>query len=290
MTELVLVDGTYELFRAYYGAPSRTAADGREVGATLSCARSLWSLLNDARFGYMAVAFDTVIESFRNDLFDGYKTGEGIDPDLFAQFPLIEQLTAALGIQVLSMTDFEADDGLAAAADRFAQDDRISRIVIASPDKDLSQCVTGERIVLWDRLRKSTYDESAVLKKRGVPTRSIPDFLALVGDTADGIPGVPRWGEKSAARVLARYGHLEEIPRDAARWDIRVRGAAALVEQLRDHEEEALLYRTLATLRTDAPVPGRLEDYRPREPDRPALLRLGQEFGAGWLTRIPEGL
>lgn len=286
MKELVLVDGTYELFRAFYGAPSRKAPDGREIGAALSCARSLWSLSQEARVGYMAVAFDSVIESFRNELFAGYKTGEGIDPDLRSQFPLIEALTAALGMSVLSMKTFEADDALATLAAVFAEDPTLGRIVIASPDKDLAQCVVGQRIVTWDRMRKRVYDEAAVIQKYGVAPASIPDYLALVGDVADGIPGVPRWGARSAARILSRYGRLENIPRRAGDWDVQLRGAAALAEQLMLHEEEVRLYRRLATLRRDVPIASVPEDYRPRAPDPAAISRFAAELDSTWLREL----
>jgi len=273
-----LVDGTYELFRAFYGAPARQAPDGREVGAALGVASSLLRLVEVDGATHVGIAFDTVIESFRNDLFPGYKTGEGIDPLLWAQFPIVEQLSEALGFVTWRMLEFEADDALATAASRFGES--ASRIVICSPDKDLLQCVRGERVVTWDRMRDRVYDEEGVREKLGVPPESVPDYLALVGDTADGIPGVPRWGARSAALVLARYGHLEAIPRDPAAWDISVRGAASLVRELVQREEEVLLYRRLATLRRDAPQAEELAALSWAGPRREALEALCGELGA----------
>jgi len=247
------IDGTFELFRAFYGAPSQRNAAGQEVGASVALGRSLLSLQRHGNFTHFAVAFDTVIESFRNQLFAGYKTGEGIDPALFGQFVWAERVTQALGFRVLSMMEFEADDGLASATQLFLTLPEVDKVTIASPDKDLMQLVS-ERVVTWDRSRDKEYDAAAVLAKLGVEPRSIPDYLALVGDTADGIPGVPRWGAKSAAVVLAHYRHLEEIPDDHKKWAVSVRGAQALAEQLVLHRERALLYRTLATLRCDVPL------------------------------------
>ncbi|WP_373047434.1 5'-3' exonuclease H3TH domain-containing protein [Vulgatibacter sp.] len=249
-----LVDGTYELFRAFYGAPPATSPDGREVGAVRGLLRSLAALLAEPGVTHLACAFDTVIESFRNDLFAGYKTGEGIDPALWAQFPLAEAGCRAMGIATWSMLEFEADDALATAAARFAEDPAVEQVVIGSPDKDLAQCVRGDRVVLLDRRKGLVIDEAGVREKFGIGPASIPDYLALVGDTADGIPGIARWGAKSAAAVLAHYRHIEVIPDDAAAWEVPVRGAAALAASLREGREQALLYRTLATLRTDVPI------------------------------------
>lgn len=273
---LCVVDGTYELFRAYFGAPSRTSPTGKEVGATIALGRSLRALADSGEFTHLAVAFDTRIESFRNDLFDGYKTGEGIEPDLFAQFPLAERMAAAQGLCVLSMIEFEADDGLASAAAQFR--DRVSDVVIASPDKDLTQCVRPG-VVTWDRMRDKRYDESGVVEKMGVPPVLVPDYLALVGDTADGIPGVPRWGAKSASRALSHFGPLEKIPREAEAWDIKLRGLTALLEQLKGHEEEVLLYRTLATLRADVDLGVTFEQMKFEGPNKSALAELGEELG-----------
>lgn len=249
-----LIDGTYELYRAHFGQPGATGPDGREVGAARGLLRMLAAFLRDSGTTHVAIAFDHVIESFRNGLFDGYKTSEGVPPELFAQFALAEEVAAALGIVVWPMVDFEADDALATAAARFAADPRVEQVRIASRDKDLAQCVIGTRVVLWDRFADTVLDEDGVRAKFGVSPRSIPDFLALVGDTADGIPGVPRWGEKSAAAVLARWEHVDRIPTEEARWEVKVRGAAALAESLRAHRDEAALYRTLATLRDDVPL------------------------------------
>ena len=254
-----LVDGTYELFRSYFGAP-KALHDGREVGATRGILRSLHALLREPGVTHVGVAFDTVIESFRNDLFDGYKTGFGVPDDLVSQFPLAEQAVEALGAVAWRMIDFEADDALAAFAARANADPVVDQVVICSPDKDLRQCVRGTRVVCLDRMRKITIDEAGVVDKFGIQPSSIPDWLALVGDDADGIPGVPRWGARSASMVLAHYGHLESIPDNAAEWKVSVRGSAALAESLRQHRDVVGLYRTLATLREDVPLTETLED------------------------------
>jgi 5'-3' exonuclease len=282
-----LVDGTYELFRAFYGAPPARDASGREIGAIRGILRTLLALLEPGRpdggATHAAIAFDTVIESFRNDLFPGYKTGEGIDPALLAQFPIAERASRALGITTWSMIEFEADDAIATAAARLVASEHVERVVICSPDKDLTQCV-GERVVCLDRRRKTTLDEAGVRAKFGVGPRSIPDWLALVGDTADGIPGLPRWGEKSASAILARFEHLEAIPDDAARWGIPLRGADALAASLREHRDEAMLYRRLATLRTDVPLglpdpPLDVDALAWRGADRAELVSLCAEIG-----------
>ena len=252
--EVHLVDGTYELFRAHYGAPGARAADGREIGASRGLARSLLGLVRNEGATHVAVAFDHVVESFRNEIFDGYKTGEGIEPELFAQFPLAEEVARALGCVVWPMVEFEADDALATAAARFRDDPRVDRVLICSPDKDLAQCVTGDRVVCVDRRREKTLDEDGVREKFGVDPASIPDWLALVGDAADGIPGIPAWGARSAATVLAEYGHIDRIPDDPAEWSVTVRGAARLAENLRTRRDDAGLYCDLATLRTDVPL------------------------------------
>ncbi len=255
-----LIDGTYELFRAWFGAPAAAAPDGREVGATRSLARQLLALARAERATHVAVAFDRTVESFRNELFDGYKTGDGLEAELLGQFPLAEEVTAALGLVVWSMVEFEADDALATGAVRLAADDRVEQVRIHSPDKDLAQCVSGQRIVRVDRLRNTMLDESGVVRKFGVTPASIPDWLALVGDDADGIPGLPGWGAKSSATVLAEYGHIEAVPALASDWSVKVRGAAQLAETLDRRREDALLYRRLATLRRDVPLQERLED------------------------------
>ncbi|NVB42319.1 flap endonuclease [Pseudenhygromyxa sp. WMMC2535] len=250
-----LVDGTYELFRSFYGAPSATAPDGREVGAARGLMRSMLALLEEDQTSHVAVAFDHVIESFRNQLFEGYKTGDGIDPDLWAQFPLAEAVCEALGMVVWPMVEFEADDALATGAARWADAQGVEQVLLCSPDKDLGQCVRGDRVVLFDRRRGEVYDDAGIREKFGVAPASIPDLLALVGDSADGIPGIPRWGMKSTSKVLEVYGHLDAIPDDAADWSVKVRGAKGLAEQLADARADAELYRTLAMLRTDVPLP-----------------------------------
>ena len=260
-----LVDGTYELFRNHFGAPPRNAPDGRDVGATLGLLRSLLMLLTSPGVTYVAVAFDHVIESYRNDLYSGYKTSEGVDPNLLAQFPLAEQGVSALGVVVWPMVEFEADDAIASAVKRFKKNRSMEQIVICSPDKDLSQLVTGDRIVCWDRRREIVIDEAAVVAKFGVPPESIPDWLAVVGDSADGYPGISGWGAKSASAVLAHYRHLEDIPRDATQWqvgNISPGRAASLAQSLSSNWEEALLFRRLAMLREDVPLQEKLADLK----------------------------
>lgn len=273
-----LFDGTYELFRAWFGAP-QAKVDGREVGAVRVVVRSLAALLRTGKITHAGVAYDHVIESFRNDLFPGYKTGEGIAPDLLAQFPLAERAAAALGLRVWPMIEFEADDAIATAAARAAQDPAVSRVVIAAVDKDMCQCVIGQKVVCWDRWKDVTLDEAAVIAKHGVPPASIPDLLALVGDTADGIPGLEGWGKASAGKVLTRWGHINDIPADPARWDVSVRGADRLAASLAAGRADVALYRTLATLRTDCPIECDLEALRWRGPDRAALDALLDELG-----------
>ncbi len=258
-----LVDGTYELFRNYYGAPPKKLADGREVGAALGLLRSLVALLAQPGVTHVAYAFDHVIESFRNDLYAGYKTGDGIDPDLWNQFQLAEDVVAAAGVPVWSMIQFEADDALAAGAARWKDEKSVEQILLCSPDKDLAQMVTGNRVVCWDRRRDIILDEDGVFRKFGVTPQSIPDWLALVGDAADGYPGIPGWGAKSATGVLSKYGHLESIPEDVRTWQIKGMApgrAATLAANLEQHREEAFLFRKLATLRTDVPLAEKLSD------------------------------
>ncbi|MET0789884.1 MAG: 5'-3' exonuclease H3TH domain-containing protein [Polyangiaceae bacterium] len=273
-----LVDGTYELFRAFYAVPSAKNAAGLEVGAVRGLARSMLALTREPGASHVAVAFDHVIESFRNDLFDGYKTGAGIDPDLWAQFELAERVCAALGIVVWPMVEFEADDALATAAARFALLPEVDQVLIASPDKDLAQCVVGSRVVCLDRMRKKVLDAAGVLEKFGVTPAQIPDYLALVGDSADGIPGVPRWGAKSAAAALSAYGTLENIPDSASAWSVPVRGAAALAQSLAGLRTEALLYKRLATLRVDVPLSENLADLEYRGARRAPLEALVAEL------------
>ncbi len=282
-----LVDGTFELFRAHFGAPGSVAPDGREVGATRGLLRSLYALLKEDGVTHVAVAFDQVIESFRNTLFDGYKTGEGLPPELLAQFPLAESAARALGVVVWPMVEFEADDAIATAAAKWQDDKKVEQVVICSPDKDLAQCVRGKRVVMFDRIRRKETDEGGVVEKFGVPPASIPDLLALIGDDADGIPGIPRWGAKSSAAVLARYGSLDKIPDDETAWEVPVRGAATLAAQLRDNREAAVLYRTLATLRRDVPLAESIKDLEWKGADRAALTTLCTMIGDnGFVERM----
>jgi 5'-3' exonuclease len=284
---LHLVDGTYELFRSYFGAPRAASPQGTEVGAVRGLLRSLYALLREDGVSHVACAFDHVIESFRNRLFDGYKTGEGVPAELLAQFELAERAAHALGAVVWSMVEFEADDALATAAARWAEAPGVEQVVICTPDKDLCQCVRGSRVVCFDRMRRRVCDEAGVVAKFGVAPSSIPDWLALVGDTADGIPGVPRWGSKAAAAVLARHLHVDRIPDGEAEWGVAVRGAAALAASLREHRNVLALYRTLATLRTDVPLAEDMDDLRWRGARRKDLTELCAEIGdASFLERI----
>ena len=244
-----LVDGTYELFRHYYALPPARDADGREIAAVRGVLASIRSLLREGAT-HIGVATDHVIESFRNALWPGYKTGAGIEPALLAQFPLLEEALVAAGIVVWPMVEFEADDALAAAAATAGADPRVERVVICTPDKDLAQCVRGTRVVQLNRRTRTYFDEAGVVAKFGVPPASIPDYLALVGDAADGFPGLPGWGAKSTAAVLAKYGRLEAIPVDPRAWNVNVANAAKLSQTLERDRELATLFRELATLRT----------------------------------------
>ena len=260
-----LVDGTYELFRNHFGAPPKKAPDGRQVGATLGLLRSLLMLLNTPGVTHIACAFDHIIESFRNELFARYKTSAGVAPDLLAQFSLAEKAVSALGVVVWPMVEFEADDALATAVKRFRNNKTVEQIVLCSPDKDLAQLVSGNRIVCWDRRRDIVMNEAGVMVKFGVRPTSIPDWLALVGDAADGYPGIPGWGAKSTSAVLSRFEHLESIPNDAGKWRLKAitpGRAARLAENLAQRREEAVLYRKLATLRDDVPLRERLSDLK----------------------------
>lgn len=284
-----LVDGTYELFRACFGAPPASGRDGSEVGAVRGLIATLCALLRDPDVTHLACAFDTVIESFRNELFAGYKTGDGLDPHLLAQFPLAERAAAALGIVVWPMIEFEADDALATAAARLAGQRDVEQVVICSPDKDLMQCVVGNQVVVFDRRRRIRYDEPAVITKFGVPPRSIPDWLALVGDAADGLPGVPHWGARSASVILARFGAIDVIPDDPRDWQVSLRGADRLAASLREHRQEALLYRTLATLRRDVPIDTDLAGLRWCGARTVDLRALCDDIGApGLVDRVPQ--
>ena len=269
---LHLIDGTFELFRAHYAPrPGRTAPNGQDVKATVGVAASLLRLMDDPdeRATHLAVAFDNPVESFRNRLFDGYKTGAGMDPALAAQFDLVEEVAAALGIVVWSMDEYEADDALATAARRWR--DEVEQVRILTPDKDLGQCVVGNRVVQVDRIRRRVIDEDGVLDRNGVAPASIPDWLALVGDTADGIPGIPGFGAKTAAALLSHYGTVEAIPADPSGWAVRVRGAARLAGALNAMRDEAALYRHLATLVEDVPLAEALTDLHWTGADRAAV-------------------
>ncbi len=286
-----LVDGTYELFRAHYSPrPSRFTPDGKDIKATHGLAQSLIALLNQPDVTHVGIAFDSVIRSFRNDLFEGYKTGEGVEPDLLAQFPLAEQMASALGLTVWPMVEFEADDALATAASRFADSEDIDQVLMCSPDKDLAQMVSGQRVVALDRRKGEVMDEAGVIEKFGVPPASIPDYLALVGDSADGIPGIPRWGARTTGTVLTRYGKVDDIPLNAKDWDISIRGASGLASGLAERMDDALLYRRLATLRLDVPLPETKPDQLQwRGVRQPDFAEFCQSLGLeSLLSRLPE--
>ena len=259
--EIYLLDGTYELFRHYYALPSARDQDGREIAAVRGVLASALGMISGGAT-HLAVATDHVIESFRNGLWPGYKTGEGIEPDLLSQFPLLEETLASAGIVVWPMVEFEADDALAAGTVAAARDTRVDRVIICTPDKDLAQCVSGTRIVQLNRRTRVTIDEAGVVQKFGVPPASIPDYLALVGDAADGYPGLPGWGAKSTAAVLAKFGHIEAIPADSRDWHVNAANASALAHTLSEQRDQALLFRTLATLRTDIPLFDDVEQLR----------------------------
>jgi 5'-3' exonuclease len=248
------IDGTYELFRHFYAVPPSADKDGVEIGAVRGVINSIRGMLNSRVATHIGVATDHVIESFRNELWPGYKTGEGIDPNLLSQFPLLEEALAAFGVVVWPMVEYEADDALAAAAVKAAADPRVTQVRICTPDKDLAQCVSGTRIVQEDRLRRTIRDEAGVVAKFGVPPASIPDYLALVGDSSDGYPGLTGWGAKSAAAVLAKFGHIENIPADWRSWGVNCARPGALSIALEKDRPLAMLFRDLATLRTDIPV------------------------------------
>lgn len=260
-----LIDGTYELFRHFFAVPSAADSAGREIGAVRGVLRSVFSMIEQGAT-HLGVATDHVVESFRNQLYTGYKTGEGVAPELLSQFPILEETLDAMGVVVWPMTQFEADDALASAAAKAAADDRVKQVIICTPDKDLSQCVVGTRVVQLDRRKNAVRDEAGVIAKFGVGPQSIPDWLAVVGDSADGFPGVKGWGEKAAAAVLSRYPHLEDIPKESREWDPAINGAKRLAALLRDSWNDALLFRTLATLRRDAPVFHNVDELRWKGP------------------------
>jgi 5'-3' exonuclease len=276
--DVYVIDGTYELFRHYYAVPSARDSDGREIGAVRGVVASVLALIGQGAH-HLGVATDHVIESFRNRLWPGYKTGDGIEPDLLAQFPLLEEALAALGVAVWPMVEVEADDALASAAAAAAGDPRVDRVVICTPDKDLAQCVSGTRVVQLNRRTRTTLDEAGVMAKYGVPPASIPDFLALVGDAADGYPGLEGWGAKSAAAVLARYGRLEAIPPDPRTWGVNAASPAALARTLARERDLAFLFRTLATLRRDLPLFESVDELRWQGPS-PAFEPLAARFTA----------
>ncbi len=288
--QLHLVDATYELFRAHLSPrPPVRGRDGVVLTGVSGLVGSLLSLLRDEGASHVACATDRVIRSFRNDLYPGYKTEAGVAPELLAQFPVAEAAIEALGIPLWPMVELEADDALATAADRWGLSPGVERILICSPDKDLAQCVRDGRVVLRDRRRDITYDDAAVAAKWGVPPGAIADLLALVGDAADGYPGLPGWGAKSAAAVLARDGSIEAIPARASDWDVAVRNAPVLAAVLRERLEEAMLYRTLARLRTDAPLPQRDPDeLRWQGADRAGFTSLCEELGLPRLATRPH--
>ena len=278
-----LVDGTYELFRHFYAWPSMRDSEGREVGAVKGVLASVLSMTKEGAT-HLGVATDHVIESFRNDLYPGYKTGEGIDPDLFSQFGLLEDALRALGVTVWAMEEYEADDALAAAASIAERDPRVDRVVICTPDKDLAQCVSGSRVVQLDRGKRVERDEAGVIEKFGVPPASIPDYLALVGDAADGYPGLKGWGAKSAAAVLMKFGHFEAIPLDPREWKVNVNNPAGLSQTLRTEWENALLFRDLATLLCDMPLFDNIDELRWRGPT-PEFVALGKRLDAAKVVK-----
>jgi 5'-3' exonuclease len=284
--EIYLVDGTYELFRHFYALPSARDRDGREVAAVRGVLTSVLGMI-DGGARYVGVATDHVIESFRNNLWPGYKTGAGIDPALWSQFPILEEALSALGIVVWPMIEYEADDALATAAAMASRDPRVDRVVICTPDKDLAQCVRGTRVVQLNRRTRTTLDEAAVVAKFGVPPGSIPDYLALVGDSSDGYPGLRGWGPKSAAAVLARFGHLEAIPDDWRTWGVNAASPGSLSATLARERERAFLFRDLATLRETVPLAESLDDLRWTGPT-PAFSVLAERLDAADQVRRVE--
>jgi 5'-3' exonuclease len=286
-----LIDGTYELFRHFFAVPAVKDVDGQEIGAVRGVLASVLSMIERGAT-HIGVATDHVVESFRNDLYPGYKTSEGVAPELLSQFPILEEALDAMGVVVWPMVEFEADDALASAAAKAALDEHVKQVFICTPDKDLGQCVVGTRVVQLDRRHDALRDEAGVVAKFGVSPQSIPDYLAVVGDSADGFPGVAGWGQKAAASVLSQYFHLENIPKDWQAWHPSIRKARALSESLFSSWNEPLLFRTLATLRLDVPVFDTVEDLRWHGPrpsfedhcrrmKAPELLRRARAAGAG---------
>ena len=286
--DIYLVDGTYELFRHYYALPSARDNDGKEVAAVRGVLASVLGMIKGGAT-HIAVATDHVVESFRNGLWPDYKTSEGVEPDLLAQFSLLEDVLTAAGIVVWPMVEFEADDALASGAAAGARDQRVERVIICTPDKDLAQCVRGSRIVQLNRRTSVTLDEAGVVQKFGVSPASIPDYLALVGDTADGYPGLKGWGAKSSAAVLAKFVHLESIPLDYREWHVNAANASALADTLSRERDRALLFRTLATLRTDIPLFDDVDQLRWNGPT-PAFPALAARLDAAVTEgRRPRG-
>jgi 5'-3' exonuclease len=276
--DVYLVDGTYELFRHYYALPKARDSEGREVAAVRGVVRSVLGMIQGGAM-HIGVATDHVIESFRNQLWPGYKTSAGVPADLMAQFPLLEEALSKMGVAVWPMVEFEADDALASAAAAAARDDRVERVIICTPDKDLAQCVRGTRVVQMNRRTREIRDEAGVIRKFGVAPESIPDYLALVGDAADGYPGLAGWGAKSTAAVLARYRHLEAIPADWRDWQVNASSAGALAATLERERDSAFLFRTLATLRTDIPLFDSIDDLNWNGP-KPEFDALGKKLDA----------
>jgi len=285
--DVYLIDGTYELFRHFFALPSATDGKGQEIAAVRGVLTSVLSMIEGGAT-HIGVATDHVVESFRNDLYPGYKTSEGVPPELLSQFPILEDALQALGVLVWPMVDYEADDALASAAHTAAQDERVGRVFICTPDKDLGQCVSGTRVVQLDRRRNLVRDEAGVVEKFGVEPQSIPDYLAVVGDSADGFPGIAGWGAKGAASVLSHYGHLEKIPKDWQQWHPSIRKARPLSESLFKAWEDALLFRTLATLRADLPVLETVEHLCWRGPVPDIERRYRWLNTAGWFARVAK--
>ena len=283
-----LVDGTYELFRAYYGVPGVLSPDGIEVGAVRGLVQTLLSLLRQDDVTHVGCAFDSVVESFRNKMFPGYKTSDGMPEDIKSQFLLAERAAKALGVVVGPMVDFEADDAIASAVNLWKNDSDVDQIIICSPDKDLAQMVIGTRVVLLDRRRRIMIDEEGVKEKFGVCPGSIADYLALVGDTAEGIPGIPKWGAKTASVVLSRYEHIEAIPESHLFWDVEVRGAKTVAENLMTFKNDAFLYRDLATLRLDVPIAESTGDMRWVGAKRSEYEEFCNEMGFDRLVSSPH--
>jgi len=272
-----LIDGTYELFRAHFGAPPKKSTSGQEVGATLGLMRSLLMLLQSPGVTHVGVAFDHVIESFRNDMYPGYKTSEGVEQVLLDQFPVVEKAVSAMGVVVWPMVKFEADDAIATATARFKKDKSVDQVVICSVDKDLTQMVDGKKVVCWDRRREIFLDEKGVIEKFGVKPESIPDYLALVGDSADGYPGIQGWGAKSSSTVLAKFKHIESIPKDPKKIPLGLGRATTLIENLGQNYKNALLFRELSTLRQDVPLKESLKDLEWKGAT-PGLKKVCQEL------------